>query len=269
MRITHPLGLSIAGSLLAGLLLGPAAHAQKVPNIDGAAFANAQGQIYAPARALGKWLSIPVRWDTKSDVLYLGQKKISAASRRALFGGQQLVAVGALKHLGDGTKVQWDAKSNTALITRGQKAARVRVGAQKVIVNRKEQEMRAYQGNLLVLKTAVSTGRPGKGTPKGHFIAGPLKTPMLISHIYNDAKMPWSVQLDGDIVVHGFTSIPDYAASHGCVRVPLTNGNPAKWFYDWVNVGTPIIVADSWKDAPGATPKPQNIARAQAKGKAA
>lgn len=69
---------------------------------------------------------------------------------------------------------------------------------------------------------------------------------MLISRTYNDAKMPYSVQIRGDYVIHGYTSVPDYPASHGCVRVPLTAGNPAKWFYEWVSVGTPIVISETW-----------------------
>ena len=54
--------------------------------------------------------------------------------------------------------------------------------------------------------------------------------------------MPWSVQVSGNVFVHGFTSVPDYPASHGCIRVPLTGRNPAKFFYEWINVGTPIAI---------------------------
>lgn len=34
-----------------------------------------------------------------------------------------------------------------------------------------------------------------------------------------------------------------YSASHGCIRVPLNEGNPAKFFYEWVDTGTPESVA--------------------------
>ena len=38
------------------------------------------------------------------------------------------------------------------------------------------------------------------------------------------------------------SSVPKYPASHGCIRVPLTEGNPAKLFYEWVSKGTPIEI---------------------------
>ena len=115
---------------------------------------------------------------------------------------------------------------------------------------REEQELRAWQGDRLVLETRVSSGRPGHDTPTGSFTAGPLKRPMLISKKYNDAEMPWSVQVRGDVVIHGYPSVPPRAASHGCVRLPLTGANPAHWFYTWVETGTPIEIADDWLESP-------------------
>jgi len=38
------------------------------------------------------------------------------------------------------------------------------------------------------------------------------------------------------------------AASHGCVRVRFTGGNPAHWFYQWVEIGTPIDVQSGWPE---------------------
>jgi hypothetical protein len=50
------------------------------------------------------------------------------------------------------------------------------------------------------------------------------------------------VQVNGHVFIHGFTSVPGYPASHGCVRVPLTGGNPARFFYEWVDAGTPVEI---------------------------
>jgi lipoprotein-anchoring transpeptidase ErfK/SrfK len=54
--------------------------------------------------------------------------------------------------------------------------------------------------------------------------------------------MPWSVQINGHIFIHGFSSVPAYPASHGCIRVPLTGPNPARCFYEWIHRGTPVAV---------------------------
>jgi hypothetical protein len=39
--------------------------------------------------------------------------------------------------------------------------------------------------------------------------------------------------------IHGYAEVPTYAASHGCLRVPIPN---AASIYDWVQQGTPVDV---------------------------
>ena len=114
-------------------------------------------------------------------------------------------------------------------------------GSKWVEINLTDQKLRAYEGNRLVLATPISSGR-NRSTPTGNFIAGPYKAENHYSSLYHGAHMPWSVQINGDIFIHGFSSVPEYPASHGCVRVPLTGNNPAKHFYDWVEVGTPVRI---------------------------
>lgn len=200
--------------------------------VDGMSFADDPGTLYAQVRVLAGELATPVHWDPRSTTVYIGNKSIPETAQRSLFDGQRLVAIRTLSQLLDGASIHFDDASGAATISYNDRIVVVRAGEKKVLVNLDEQRMRAYQGDLLVLDTPVSTGRSGHSTPTGNYSAGPLKTPMLISRKYNDAKMPYSVQIRGDYVIHGYSSVPDYPASHGCVRVPLTAGNPAKWFYD-------------------------------------
>jgi hypothetical protein len=51
------------------------------------------------------------------------------------------------------------------------------------------------------------------------------------SSIYDNVPMPWSVQVVGDIFMHGFETLPDYPASAGRIRLPLDGGNPAEWLF--------------------------------------
>ena len=39
--------------------------------------------------------------------------------------------------------------------------------------------------------------------------------------------------------IHGYAEVPTYAASHGCLRVPIPN---AASIYGWVQYGTPVDV---------------------------
>ena len=119
-------------------------------------------------------------------------------------------------------------------------------GAKFVVVDKARQELRAYEGNRVVLATRISTGRRGRETPNGRFRAR-SKSLMHYSRLYDNAPMPYSVQIAGNFFIHGFSSVPDYPASHGCVRVPLSGGNPARQFYDWVDTGTPVAIVGSWR----------------------
>ena len=114
-------------------------------------------------------------------------------------------------------------------------------GGKRVVIDKSRQTLRAYEGDLLVLESRVSTGRPGRETPSGRYRAQ-YKTLMHYSRLYDNAPMPYSVQIGGNYFIHGFDSVPDYPASHGCIRLPLTGQNPARLFYDWVDVGTPVVI---------------------------
>jgi len=116
-----------------------------------------------------------------------------------------------------------------------------RGGPKRVEINLTEQTLRAYEGNRMVLQSRISSGR-GRITPTGSFRAGPYMAENHYSSLFNNAHMPWSVQVQGNIFIHGFAEVPDYPASRGCIRLPITGRNPAKQFYEWVEVGTPIRV---------------------------
>ena len=49
-----------------------------------------------------------------------------------------------------------------------------------------------------------------------------------------------------NVFIHGFQKVPRHPASHGCIRLPLAGANPAKWFYDWIDVGTPVSIRGHW-----------------------
>ena len=75
---------------------------------------------------------------------------------------------------------------------------------------------------------------------------------MHYSRLYHHAPMPFSVEVTGNCFIHGYGEVPDYPVSHGCVRLSLSNGNPARQFYDWVEPGTPIDIEGRWT-APKST----------------
>lgn len=112
----------------------------------------------------------------------------------------------------------------------------------RVEINLTEQKLRAYEGNRLVMKTRISSGRNNR-TPTGSYRAGPYKAENHYSSLYHNAHMPWSVQVSGHIFIHGFAEVPNYPASSGCIRVPISGRNPAKRLYKWLDVGTPVRIS--------------------------
>jgi len=205
---------------------------------DGLTFADEPDLLHVPLSELRRALA-PAS-ELPADETAWG---LSAGDRRYLSSGEPAVPVTKLEEV---IRITWPARSNAAHLTYGDRELWVRHGGKRVALNLQEQRMRAWEGDRLVLDTRISSGRPGMETPRGSFRAGPLKSPLVISRKYGNARMPWSVQVRGNVFIHGFPSVPPHAASHGCVRVPLTGRNPARWFYEWVTIGTPMEISHGW-----------------------
>ena len=91
--------------------------------------------------------------------------------------------------------------------------------------------------NNQVIKTlAVSTGTTGWRTPPGHFRIQrkiPAWRQSSLGFLYKPAYF------NGGIAIHGSYSVPPYAASHGCVRVPVWAMDA---LYYQLPVGMPVDV---------------------------
>jgi lipoprotein-anchoring transpeptidase ErfK/SrfK len=118
--------------------------------------------------------------------------------------------------------------------------------SKRVEIDKTTQMLRAYEGDRLVLESRVSTGRRGKSTPSGQF-AVRAKFRMHYSSRYQNAPMPYSVQVVGHYFIHGYKVVPEKPASHGCIRLPLVDGNPARQFFEWVEIGTPVVITGKWE----------------------
>ena len=97
---------------------------------------------------------------------------------------------------------------------------RAESGRVEMVVSIENQMAYVYRAGELIGITTVSTGRPGHRTPTGTF---PIlqKNRRHFSNLYNNAPMPNMQRLTwGGIALHA-GALPGYAASHGCVRLPL------------------------------------------------
>jgi lipoprotein-anchoring transpeptidase ErfK/SrfK len=167
------------------------------------------------------------------------------ANQTRLINGAVWIQLEALASAG--ATISADLEKSEFKVSTKRRHFAVITGSKRIEVDLARQRLYAYQGRLTVLDTNISSGRYGN-TPAGHFTAGPYKNRMHYSSKYHNAPMPWSVQITGHIFFHGFSSVPNYPASHGCIRVPLTGANPARFLYEWVEVGTPIDISRGRKE---------------------
>jgi len=77
----------------------------------------------------------------------------------------------------------------------------------------------------------VSSGKPSTPTVFGSYRFY-RKQPGTNSH-----GMVHSSYFIGGYAIHGYASVPNYPASHGCLRVPIPN---ALSIYNWIDLGDPI-----------------------------
>lgn len=210
--------------------------------IDGITFAENPSVLYAPLRETAEALGWRVSYFGPGDI-FVNDAELNF-NMRSLLDGTTLVQVRDLAKLG--AEVLWDAEAREAVLY-ATNEVRVRLGEKRVFISKSDQEIKAWQGDRLVFSSQVSTGRRGHQTPNGDFVAGPYKARMHRSSLYDDAPMPWSVQITGNIFVHGYHTVPNRPDSHGCIRLPVSGANYAKWFYDWVEIGTPVSVTGEWR----------------------
>ncbi|MCW5947489.1 MAG: L,D-transpeptidase family protein [Fimbriimonadales bacterium] len=212
--------------------------AQRI-EVDGITFADSDSKPCLPVREVASLLNWPVGWDSKTETVLLKGQPVDMKRVVWMLDSTTAIPVEDLKHFG--AAVGWDPATQTSTVHEAGIELVVRVRPKRAEVNIADQKLRAWQGDRLVMETNVSTGRSGYRTPTGEFSAV-RKARMHYSSLYNNSPMPWSVQIRGHIFIHGYSSVPSYPASHGCIRVPLKGRNPAKWFWEWIDIGTPVSV---------------------------
>jgi lipoprotein-anchoring transpeptidase ErfK/SrfK len=82
-----------------------------------------------------------------------------------------------------------------------------------------------------------SSGRPGWSTPGGTFSV--VRKELLSWSVPFQVLMPYASYFVGGIAFHGYSDVPAYPASHGCVRLSLPE---APFVYEFARPGTPVAV---------------------------
>ncbi|MEM6461942.1 MAG: L,D-transpeptidase family protein [Pseudomonadota bacterium] len=110
-----------------------------------------------------------------------------------------------------------------------------------MLVSLRNQSMHVYDGDRLVARSHVSSGKPGHRTPTGIFSILE-KRRYHESNIYSQAPMPFMQRLTwSGIALHESDSVPGYPASHGCVRIP---GGFAEALFGFTEKGAHVLITD-------------------------
>ncbi len=122
----------------------------------------------------------------------------------------------------------------------------------RIIVDRSDQMLYAYEGDTLFMKEPVSTGLELTPTPRGIFkvfrktpsryMQGPL--PGISDQYYDLPGVPWNLYFtEQGAVIHGAYWHTNFGQpwSHGCVNLPVEKAHE---LYDWAPVGTAVTVRD-------------------------
>jgi lipoprotein-anchoring transpeptidase ErfK/SrfK len=122
-----------------------------------------------------------------------------------------------------------------------------------IIVSLADQQMWVFEGDEIVQRFLVSTGRSGHATPTGSYSVHNL-SPRAYSQRYECYMLQWmAITADGMFGMHALegTSYERHlgsVASHGCIRLSHVN---AEWLYVWVEIGTSVeVVADYEEPVP-------------------
>lgn len=123
----------------------------------------------------------------------------------------------------------------------------------RILVDRSEQKLYAYDGDILFTEQSISTGLELTPTPRGTFtvykktpsryMQGPL--PYLIDQQrYDLPGVPWNLYFtEAGAVIHGAYWHNSFGKpySHGCVNLPPQE---AQKIYLWAELGTTVTVQD-------------------------
>ena len=89
----------------------------------------------------------------------------------------------------------------------------------QIIVSLQNQRMTVYKGGIQISTTRISSGKPGHSTPAGVYSIL-QKNRRHFSNLYDDAPMPYMQRLTWSGVALHAGVVPNYPASHGCIRMP-------------------------------------------------
>jgi hypothetical protein len=130
-----------------------------------------------------------------------------------------------------------DGVASPAMLARAARPRPLPGSGSRIEVHLDRQVALLVHGNKVVRAIHVSSGAAATPTPTGDF------------RVYRKEReswsvpfrvwLPWASYFDLGIAFHGYPDVPAYPASHGCVRIPLTE---ASTVYAFARLGVPVRV---------------------------
>lgn len=124
--------------------------------------------------------------------------------------------------------------------------------SKRIVVDRSEQMLYAYEGDTPFMQESVSTGLELTPTPRGSFkifrktpsryMQGPI--PEISDDAYDLPGVPWNLYFTKEgAAIHGTYWHDNFGQpqSHGCVNLPP---DKARLLYEWAELGTTVVVRD-------------------------
>jgi hypothetical protein len=115
-------------------------------------------------------------------------------------------------------------------------------GKRRIEIDVSDQRLVAWQGDVPVFETTVSTGKPGWRTLPGVFkVYRKYEQTRMTGVDYDTPDVPWTMYYSGGFAIHGAYWHNNFGTpvSHGCVNLRVPE---AKALYEWAPMGTEVVV---------------------------
>ncbi len=115
-------------------------------------------------------------------------------------------------------------------------------GKRWIEIDISDQSLTAWQGDVPVFQTTVSTGKPGWRTLPGEFkVYRKYEATRMTGPDYDTPDVPWTMYYFRGFAIHGAYWHNNFGTpvSHGCVNLRVPE---AKALYEWAAEGTEVVV---------------------------
>ena len=130
-----------------------------------------------------------------------------------------------------------EPRTRTALRSAARPRPWARLPSHALELDLRRQVLLVVHRGRTVRAVHISSAALGRYTPRGRFRV--YRRERLSWSAPYQVWMPYALYFTGGYAVHGFGLVPAYPASHGCVRMPLSD---APFVYAATPLGTPVVI---------------------------